>query len=160
MLSTFCGPTFFALDEMHLIGQNIAHFVFDMLTMDLNKSTNTATKVPYTPTQEELDEQDTQEWPYTFHIPKSSLKEIGQLVDQSRATIPTSFNNTWNNPIISTSHYRAVDWIEFITHLLPLVFAHYIPYENCRQAVVKLSCALKLALQWEVTQEDQNTIEE
>lgn len=82
------------------------------------------------------------------------LKKIGKLVQKSKSTMPSSFNNNWNNPIKSHNGYRAVDWIDFLFHMLPLVFVPFIKSNDCKHALIKLSTALKLASQKQITEAD------
>lgn len=149
---------------MHLIGQNVARFIFELLTVRM-KPTTRAKRVQYTPTIEDLRKyrkaertKITRNWPYSFNISKKNLKIAGSLVEQARSTMPSSFDNSWFDPLENSGGYRAVDWIEFLFFMLPLVFIDFITEKTSQLALVQLYTALRLASQREITSADVHKI--
>ena len=89
--------------------------------MNMNKDYNKAIPLKYIPTDAEKKEnriKNDKDWPYTFDIPKAKLKEIGELVELSRPSIPTTFSSKWENPIVQSGGNRGVDWIDFLLYML------------------------------------------
>ncbi|CEP19781.1 hypothetical protein [Parasitella parasitica] len=92
-LNTYC-LSFHALDEFHLLS-GIGVFLVELLSTNSvkNLKNNTCAKYMYHPTEEDLEERDlsdANDWPFPFYISSTYLKEIAELVEISRSTIPTS----------------------------------------------------------------------
>ncbi|KAG2191773.1 hypothetical protein INT47_000262 [Mucor saturninus] len=120
-LPTFTHPTFFALEELHLIGQGIAKHVYDLLTVSMKKTYNKAIALKYAPTDKELEEENitsANDWPFSFKISKYKLIEIGNFIELSRPTVPTTFSSKWENPIEQSRGNRGVvaitQWNNFL----------------------------------------------
>ncbi|KAG2191063.1 hypothetical protein INT47_012048, partial [Mucor saturninus] len=137
-LPTFTHPTFFALEELHLIGQGIAKHV-------------------YAPTEEELEEENITsaiDWPFTFEIPKDKLIKIGNFIELSRPTVPTTFSSKWENPIEQSGGNRGVDWIDFFLYMVPTTFVPALLHNNVKKPLLFLCKACAVALKWRITRED------
>ncbi|KAG1444395.1 hypothetical protein G6F56_010315 [Rhizopus delemar] len=141
---------------MHLIGQGVAKQIFKLLQLSSSKKSPSAKRSVYAPTKEKLVSNKTtaNSWPFTFDIDKDDLLDIGEYIDHSRAYTPSSFNSPWTNFIKDDSKMRAVDWINFLFHMLPTVFIPCITHQRTRQALVQLPTALKLASQHCISFED------
>lgn len=147
---------------MHLLGQGIAHHIFDMLTVDMGKDYNTAINIRYQPNEEELETASLDspiKWPYTFLIPKEALVKIGRLVEASRSTIPTTFSSKWEDPIVKSGGKRAVDWIEIFLYMIPTLFVPELVQHSAKEPLVNLTKAAALALKWELSLEDLNLMD-
>ena len=156
-LPTFTHPTFFAIEELHCIGQGVAKHVYELLTVSINKSYNKAIPLKYAPTDMELLEKgisSASDWPYTFHILKNDLIEIGNLVELSRATVPTTFSSKWENPIEQSGGNRGVDWIDFLLHMVPTVFLPALTNDNAKKPLLSLTKACAVVLKWRITEND------
>lgn len=156
-LPSFTHPTGFALEDLHLVGQGLAKHVFDLLTVSMNKSYNKCIALRYTPSQDELEDEgiaSASNWPFTFDIPKEKLIEIGKLVELSRATVPSTFNSKWENPIEQSGGNRGVDWIDFLLYMVPTVFVPALEHDHARKPLLFLTKVCAVALKWRVTQDD------
>jgi hypothetical protein len=101
---------------------------------------------------------DPKDWLYLppfFFISAANLKEITELVDKSRSTIPTTtFESTWNDPISGKSHgYRGIEWIETLLFMVPIL-----KYRKAASPILALCKAVSLMLQWCITSEDLKVI--
>lgn len=156
-LPTFTHPTFFALEELHLIGQGIAKHVYELLTVSMKKSYNKAVALRYEPTDEELENENilsAADWPFTFDIPKDKLIEIGAFIELSRPTVPTTFSSKWENPIEQSGGNRGVDWIDFLLYMVPTTFLPALQNDNSKKPLLLLCKACAVALKWRITQDD------
>jgi len=162
-LPTFTHPTFFALEELHVIGQGIAKHVYELVTVSMNKSYNKAVALKYKPTEEDLIEKgisSAANWPYSFDIPKHKLTEIGVLVELSRSTVPSTFSSKWENPIQQSGGNRGVDWIDFLLYMVPTVFIPALTNNNAKKPLLSLTKACATALKWRVTHDDLEMMKE
>lgn len=156
-LPTFQHPTCYSLEELHAVGQGAAKHVYELVTVSMNKSYNKAIPLKYAPTQEELDEEgitSAADWPYTFDIPKNKLVEIGELIEMSRSTVPSTFSSKWENPIEQSGGNRGVDWIDFLLYMVPTVFVPALTNNNAKKPLLLLAKACAVALKWKITQDD------
>ena len=162
-LPTFTHSTFFSLEELHLIGQGVAKHVHELITVSLNVRGNSAIGLKYSPTDEEVAERglvSAECWPFTFDIPKARLFELGKLIEVSRATIPTTFDSNWENPIENSGGIRGVDWIDFLLYMIPTVFVPALTNNSAKKPLLLLSKACALALKWTITQDELLAIKE
>jgi hypothetical protein len=153
MLDTFSGFPFFNLEEMHLIGHGIAHHLFDLSAVTLRGDTKHVSL--YRKSEEEKDE----DYGYTFDIPKQDMIRIGYLMSESRSTVPTTFNSKWENQTGGYVANRAVDWHDVIIHQFGTMIVPLYVHEATKVAVLALIRALKLSLQWRITEQDVVQIE-
>lgn len=123
----------------------------------MNKSYNKAIPLKYSPTEEELEENNltsASQWPYTFDIPKNKLSEIGILVERSRSTVPSTFSSKWENPIVQSGGNRGVDWIDFFLYMVPTLFVPALTHRDARKPLLCLAKACAAVLKWEMTEND------
>lgn len=156
-LPTFTHPTFFALEELHLIGQGIAKHVYDLLTVSMKKTYNKAIALKYAPTDKELEEENitsANDWPFSFEISKDKLIEIGNFIELSRPTVPTTFSSKWENPIEQSGGNRGVDWIDFLLYMVPTTFVPALQHHNAKKPLLFLCKACAVALKWRITKDD------
>jgi hypothetical protein len=91
---------------------------------------------------------------YTFDIAKEDMINIGHLMVESRPTVPTSFNSKWENQTGGYVANRAVDWLDIIIHQFSTMIVPLYVHEATKKAVMKLIRALKVALQWRITEHE------
>lgn len=142
-LLSFDGPAFFGLDEMHLLGQGLGKTMYDLVTISLGKSYNSAMK---------LVGDDPKLSP--FYIEKNILVKIGQQIERSKTTVPVSFNSKWVDPIKNSGGNRAVDYFNFLLYQLPTSFVPFFQNKRSRKPVLNLVKACQLCLQWSITTEE------
>ncbi|KAG2204467.1 hypothetical protein INT47_005258 [Mucor saturninus] len=156
-LPTFTHPTFFALEELHLIGQGIAKHVFELLTVLMKKTYNKAIALRYAPTEGELEEENITsaiDLHFTFGISKDKLIKIGNFIKLSRPTVPTTFSSKWENPIEQSVGNRGVDWIDFLVYMVPTAFVPALLHNNVKKPLLVLCKPCAVALKWRITRED------
>lgn len=123
----------------------------------MKKVYNKAIALQYVPSNEELLEKGIRSvagWPYTFDIPKGKLMEIGELVQQSRMTVPTTFSSKWENPIVQSGGNRGVDWIDFLLYMVPTLFVPALSNSNAKKPLLFLAKACAVSLKWTITEGD------
>ncbi|KAG1456672.1 hypothetical protein G6F56_006779 [Rhizopus delemar] len=74
-----------------------------------------------------------------------------ESISESRASIPTSFQGSWNNIFVKVDGTRAVDWLDFLLHAVPTDVAPFIQRQDARDALLGLVPACNLSLQWQIT---------
>ncbi|KAG1436883.1 hypothetical protein G6F56_013365 [Rhizopus delemar] len=87
-LPSFSGVSFFGLDEMHLIAHGIGKHVYELIMANTKGSSN----IFYTDENKRQKKDN-----YTFHFTAEEIKKMGEALEQSRSTIPTSFQGSWDN---------------------------------------------------------------
>lgn len=144
-LPTFSGVPFFGFDEMHAIAHGIGRHIFELFAVNLNSSNDSniyyvnESKVPNVQS-------------YTFKLDRADIKTIGECIEQSRATIPTSFQGGWDNPFFKVEGFRAVDWLDLLLHAYKCVVIPFIKRKDVRQALLSLIHGCDMALHWRITE--------
>lgn len=111
----------------------------------------------YLPSDEELEEKNlnnANQWPYTFHIPKQDLENIGKLIEKSRPNIPSTFNSKWDNPIVKSGGNRGVDWLDFFLYMVPTLFVPALTNSQARRPLLILAKSCAAVLKWEIKHVD------
>lgn len=142
MLPSFSGSSFYGLDEMHLLGQGIGRFIYDII-VKVNKTNDTS----YYAKKQNIFNKDG----YTFKVPKAQLDLVGACITSSRASIPVSFQGSWDNLIEKTDGARAIDFLDFLLYVVPTLLVPLFPRTAVRKALIMLSRGCAIALQWELT---------
>ena len=137
-LESFHGVAFFGLDEMHFLGHGVAQQFWRLICGEF---------------QADGDEQ------HVFALRTLQPETIGQLIEESRGTIPVAFQGTWKNVAKYSRRYRAVDWIDFLMHVAPTVILDNLRHEDTKRAAFSLLRACSIALQWHLTEDDIRQIE-
>lgn len=137
-LESFHGVAFFGLDEMHFLGHGVAQQFWRLICGEF---------------QSDGDEQ------HVFALRALQPETIGQLIEESRGTIPVAFQGTWKNVAKYSRRYRAVDWIDFLMHVAPTVILDNLRHEDTKRAAFSLLRACSIALQWHLTEDDIRQIE-
>ncbi|KAI8967320.1 hypothetical protein BDB01DRAFT_734017 [Pilobolus umbonatus] len=139
-LPSFSGGPFFGLDEMHLIGGGISKLILEMITVDNETNSRTRSKFFY------IDQDgDKISDNYPFFISRSDLVKI--------ATIPVSFQGGWENIINKSAGVRMVDYVDFLLYAVPTIVCPFIRDRATCKALIALSTACSLALQWNITEQ-------
>jgi hypothetical protein len=133
LLESFHGVAFFGLDEMHFLGYGVAQQFWRLIRGEFKA--------------------DGQEH-HVFALRTLQPETIGQLIEESRSTIPVAFQGTWKNVAKYSGGYRAVDWIDFLMHMAPTVILDNLRHEDTKRAVFSLVRACTIALQWHLTDVD------
>lgn len=130
---------------MHLIGGGVAKLVYQLITVDIKPKDRTTSKFYYKNTDKSYNTEG-----YPFFIKSSSLKVIGETLEKSRASIPTSFQGSWDNIINKLDGVRMIDYIDFLVYAVPTIVCPMIENEEAQKALYSLSLGCSLALQWEI----------
>ncbi|KAG1436752.1 hypothetical protein G6F56_013422 [Rhizopus delemar] len=125
-LPSFSGVSFFGLDEMHLIAHGIGKHVYELIIANIKGSSN----IFYTD-ENKRQKKDS----YTFHFTAEEIKKMGEALEQSRSTIPTSFQGSWDNIFAKIDGTRAVDWLDFLLHVVPIVVAPF--HQGCFSSLIR-----------------------
>lgn len=118
---------------MHFLGHGIARQLFNLLNGDYTDSTGKG--------------------PFKFRLKNITLKDVGQLMEQSRQNLPEGFRGCWKD-MFSSVRYRAVDWLDFLIYVVPTLVLDNLVDDQARAAVKALVTACTLTLQWCITEED------
>ncbi|KAG2217346.1 hypothetical protein INT45_010278 [Circinella minor] len=140
-LKSFHGPYFFSIDEMHLLGNNIGHQVWNMICGKYGKKAPIALKKKY-------------------------RSAISKGMASACSTIPNTFEGTFINLETQAGYARAVDWIAFMRYILPTLVIEQIDKQqqeakpdykkdsnaikDAKKALIALSKIYCLALQKEI----------
>ncbi|CEP14845.1 hypothetical protein [Parasitella parasitica] len=142
----------FGIDCFHLVS-GIGLFMVELLTVNPEKR-DPGNNSCYKHISEQYPSQ------YPFLIPSSYIQEISQLVEQSKLTLPTSFESTFCDPITGKSNgFRGIEWIETILHIIPNLFVPRLKHEKTKQPVLSLCKAITLIMQWELNGNDLRQVE-
>lgn len=91
---------------------------------------------------------------FPFWIPTSELKNIGKLVEESRATVPVTFASKWVDPIKYSGGNRAVDYVNLLLYILPTSFVPAFKNDRAKKPVLNLVKACAFSLKWELTSQN------
>ena len=127
---------------MHLIAHGIGDHIYALITANIDGQV----KAMYVKDNGEKN-RDT----YTFKCSKEDIKQMGESISGSRASIPTSFQGSWDDIFAKVDGTRAVDWLDFLLHAVPTVVAPFIQRQDARDALLGLVRACNLSLQWRIT---------
>ncbi|KAG2193951.1 hypothetical protein INT47_003521 [Mucor saturninus] len=141
-LPFFCGSSYYGLDEMHLLGQGIGRFIFDVI-VKVNQSNDTS----YYSKKKGNFNKDA----YTFKVSKKQLELVGDCITKSRANIPVSFQGSWDNLLSKIDGARAIDFLDFLLYVVPTLLVPLFEKTSVRKALLMLSRGCAIALQWELT---------
>ncbi|CAO3654694.1 unnamed protein product [Mucor hiemalis] len=89
---------------------------------------------------------------YTFNITPSALASAGVCIENSRKTIPVSFQGSWDNLISKTDGARAIDFIDFLLFVVPTLLVPLFDDVKVRNALLNLVKGCAIALQWNLTE--------
>lgn len=152
MLPTCRGPSFWGLEEMHLIGHGIAKHMFQLVT-DLESARTSK----YRPSDEEKSTRS--DWPFTFYVSNNDLRSIGKLIPECRPMTPTAFNFSFEDIMNGYVAQRAVDWQDILFTIFPTMIVPCLTNDGAAEPVLALIRACKTALQWRVTEDELLTME-
>ncbi|KAG2191239.1 hypothetical protein INT47_012016, partial [Mucor saturninus] len=141
-LPSFCGSSYYGLDEMHLLGQGIGRFIFDVI-VKVNQSSDTSY---YSKKQGNFNKD-----AYTFKVSKKQLELVGDCITKSRANIPVSFQGSWDNLLSKIDGARAINFLDFLLYVVPTLLVPLFEKKSVRKALLMLTRGCAIALQWEQT---------
>ncbi|KAG1445366.1 hypothetical protein G6F56_009939 [Rhizopus delemar] len=76
---------------------------------------------------------------------------MGESISELRASIITSFQESWDDIFAKVDGTQAVDWLDFLLHAVPTVGTPFIQRQDARDALHGLVRACNLSLQWRIT---------
>ena len=149
-LPTYSGPSFFGLDEMHLLGQGMGRLIHNLII-------TTCMTTGHTKYMHKKDDDTFNMSGYSFAVVKKDLLEVGKCIEASRSKIPVSFQGSWDNLIVKTDGARAVDFLDFLLFVIPTLIVPLFRNTSARRALLSLVKGCAIALQWEL---DESMIKE
>ncbi|KAF1801234.1 hypothetical protein FB192DRAFT_1258844, partial [Mucor lusitanicus] len=129
VLSSFHGAFFFPIDEMHMWGQGIGKQLWAIATDDSAKYGITD----------------------PLWLDTNSRKSLG---DHMESLVKTTNVYALSDIATSAGYARAVDFIEFIIHILPTTFAEILQLHHCCHALVHISNICNISLKQCITEDD------
>ncbi|CEP15948.1 hypothetical protein [Parasitella parasitica] len=135
----------YGFDELHGFS-NVSKVVFDLIAPRYNAS------YKYIGNESE----------YPFQLAPVDFEAVKLSMAESRKYIPAGAFQFSFKPMDMQnvkSLYRSVDWIQWFIYVLPTAVVGLFDDENVRTALLGLSRALALALQWETSKNDMTEIE-
>lgn len=138
-LPTFLDPVFFLCDEFHLM-KNISKLCYDLISPNENQRFKINDSTEYT-------------FDLNHSYGRSTLffETIDTYVNNSRVTIPTSFDGNWEQ---AKGHNRAVDWLDFLLYIIPTLVIHQLKNREAKDALMNLVYGCSIALQWSISKSD------
>jgi hypothetical protein len=136
-LSTFSGSCSFGFDELHGIS-NISKLFFDLLSSRYN------TGFKYFGN----------ELAYPFQLSNQQFDCINVAMQKSRLLIPAGvFQGSFQvvNPLNVKSLYRSLDWCQWFIYIVPLLVVPLFDDQSVRTAILALTRACALSIQWEIS---------
>ncbi|OAD72654.1 hypothetical protein PHYBLDRAFT_73061 [Phycomyces blakesleeanus NRRL 1555(-)] len=88
------------------------------------------------------------------------LNQIDRSITKSRADITTIFTVSWQSLEETTGRQKAVNWLDFLLFVVPMVVVNNFVLAKTRNAVQDLVKACAIAQQWKVTEREVNIMEE
>ncbi|OAD68603.1 hypothetical protein PHYBLDRAFT_150202 [Phycomyces blakesleeanus NRRL 1555(-)] len=132
-LTSFTGPFFFALDEMHGLCHGIGKQVWGLVCGKYGSK-------------------------HPLFLSAGAQKEIGAAMEGTRGSIPTSFHGAWRDVARHAGYFRAVDWADFLLFVVPTLVAERVHDQDARKALLGLVQACTLLMSWELSVEEQTSI--
>ena len=120
-MPTFSGVPFFIMDEMHLIGRGMGCQIYVMLNPTKNLRFRGLLGYSFTLV--------------TGFTGPQIMEMVGRYIRLSKATMPRCFEGSWDAP---SGHYRAVDWEDFSSAVVPGIFLQYIADDITKKMVMCL----------------------
>jgi hypothetical protein len=129
----------------YFIGANISKLFFDLISLRYNDSL----KHPDNPDS------------FPFELTTHDFNTIKLAMNKSRQFVPTkAFSGSSKDCANVRSLYRSCDWIDFFIHAVPCLVVPLFKRKDVQEAVVALCRACGLAIQWRMTCDDIDEIEE
>jgi hypothetical protein len=151
VLPNIISPSFWGLDELHLIHEGIAVMIQDLI---LANNTPKANKYAYTHSKSDLDDSDFDAPEYTFTLSKTIMTQLGQHIELNKTNLPASFLGSWQNITESRAGFRAVDFGDVLIFANPCIIAPLFERAEVRTALIMISRACELSMLWELNSAD------
>lgn len=130
---------------MHAIAHGIGKHIYELIAVNLYSPNST--NIYYVDEQGNPNTES-----YTFKLSRKDIKTMGECIELSRASIPTSFQGGWENPFVKVEGFRAVDWLDFFLHAVKCVVIPFIQRADVRDALLSLIHGCDMALHWCITE--------
>jgi hypothetical protein len=156
VLPTFSGASFFPVEELHMIEEGLATDILDLLVANLTPKHN---KFAYTHPPSDTNNPNFTAPDYTFHLEKDQVEAIGDAIEDNKPNIPSNFLGNWQNLVASRSGARAMDYADFMTYGIQNIVALMFEEDEVKEALLDISRAVELSLQWQLDDEDLNEID-
>ena len=138
-MPTFLNVYFFLGDELHLLGHEMGHLVYNLLnpkTLDKYYAAN--------PTGYSFDAD--------MSIGQRNLMiKVGDCINASKSSCPAAFNYSFDK---RTGYYRAVDWQDYLLYVVPTMVIPYLKHRSAKKALMSLVNAVAISLQREISSQD------
>jgi hypothetical protein len=131
---------------MHNLGQGIGRLMIKLI-VDVNRHPNQ--KHSYYHKYEDGSANITG---YTFKASFKDLESAGNMIQESRKLIPTSFQGSWDNLIAKLDGARAIDFMDFLLYVVPTLIVPVFTRQKVKSALLDLVRGCSIALQWELTE--------
>ncbi|KAI8098863.1 uncharacterized protein BX664DRAFT_254329, partial [Halteromyces radiatus] len=137
-LNTFEGPSFFGLEEMHLLGHGLTKQL-----KDLFGSPNVNEMIPDRNVAGGA-------WKtFPFFLDGIKLVNVGEAMLSSRCNIPSEvFGGNWDD--IFARKGRAVDWMDFLLFVVPTLILPHMLDKKAQEVMHDMLLACHLCLRWEI----------
>ncbi|OAD71971.1 hypothetical protein PHYBLDRAFT_146954 [Phycomyces blakesleeanus NRRL 1555(-)] len=132
-LPTITSTAFFRLDEMHLLGHGTGQQLYVALGGKFCPRSMTLKHHGY---------------PFALDV---SLEDINKAICASRANIPANFTGMWRSLKEFNGKRKAVDWIDFLLFVVPMIVINHFVFDHTKAAVMNLVTAYRIAQQWRTT---------
>ncbi|GAA5797931.1 hypothetical protein HPULCUR_003329 [Helicostylum pulchrum] len=136
-LSTFSGSCFFGYDELHGI-LNVSKLFFDLLSKRYNDGFK----------------HHGNESAYPFQLSNKRFECMNVGMAKSRLFIPAgAFQGSFHpvNPLNVKGLYRSVDWSIWLVKVVPVLVVSLFEDQSIKTAILALTRACALSLQWEIS---------
>lgn len=142
-MPTFCGISFFFMDEMHLIAYGIGKLVFSLL----NPKRSAAYRG---------------EIGYCFDLLEPSadttvMGNVSKYISLSKPTVPQIFEGCWEG---SFGSYHAVDWEDFLSIVVPCIFLQYVSDVRAKKAIMDVINGCNRSMAREISSAEVTKIKE
>ncbi|OAD75379.1 hypothetical protein PHYBLDRAFT_166626 [Phycomyces blakesleeanus NRRL 1555(-)] len=126
-LTSFTGPFFFALNEMHGLSHGIGKQVWGLVCRKYGSK-------------------------HPLFLSAGAQKKIDVAIEGTRESIPTSFHGAWREVARHAEYFRAVNWANFLLFVVPTLVAERIHNQDAQKALLGLVQACTLLMSWDVIQ--------
>lgn len=85
--------------------------------------------------------------------------KIGELIEESKETVPVIFNSKWVDPVKNSGGNRSVDYLNFLLYQLPTCFVPNLSCKRTQVPLLNLIKACQLCSEWSILSQDLELIE-
>jgi hypothetical protein len=139
-----------------MLHEGLSSDILDMLLVNMTPSKN---NYAYTHSEADRTNRSFSSPSYTFTLTKNQVEMIGEYIEDNRSNIPSGFIGNWQNLVASRAGMRASDLADFMVFAIPNIVAPMFENELVKKALLDISRAVELALQWELSSSDVDEID-